>query len=80
MNDESENKLQGRVQETHLERWPMKNSGRAGHSAAADADEESDVAGYSAAAIVDERRVGSSTIELTSWELVGSHTYRWKGT
>ena len=45
------------------------HSGWAGHSATADADEESDVAGYSAAAIVDERRVASSTIELPSCEL-----------
>ena len=43
-------------------------------SATADADEESDVAGYSAAAFVDERRVASSTIELPSCELVESHT------
>ena len=50
------------------------NSGWAGHSAIADADEESDVAGYSAAAIVDERRVASSTIELPCYEAVESHT------
>ena len=48
------------------------NSGWADHSATADADEESDVAGYSAAAIVDERRVASSTIELPSCEAVES--------
>ena len=50
------------------------NSGWAGHSATADADEESDVAGYSAAAIVDARRVASSTIGLPSCEAVESHT------
>ena len=50
------------------------NSGWAGHSATADADEESDVAGYSAAAIVDQRRVASSTIELPCYEAVESHT------
>ena len=49
-------------------------SGWAGHSATADADEESDVAGSSAAAIVDERRVASSTIELPNCEAVESHT------
>ena len=36
--------------------------------------EDSDVAGYSAAAFVDERRVASSTIELPSCEAVESHT------
>ena len=51
---------------------PRKNSGWAGHSATADADEESDVAGYSAAAIVDERRVASSIIELPCCEAVES--------
>ena len=50
------------------------NSGWAGHSATADADEESDVAGSSAAAIVDERRVASSTVELLCYEAVESHT------
>ena len=48
------------------------NSGWAGHSATADADKESDVAGYSAAAIVDERRVASSTIGLPRCESVKS--------
>ena len=48
------------------------NSGWAGHSATAGADEESDVAGYSAAAIVDERRVASSTIGLPRCESVKS--------
>ena len=50
----------------------MKNSGWAGHSATASADEESDVAGYSAAAIVDERRVASSIIVLPCCEAVES--------
>ena len=49
------------------------NSGWAGHPATAGAEEESDVAGYSAAAIVDERRVASSTIELPCYEAVESH-------
>ena len=48
------------------------NSGWAGHSATAGADEESDVAGCSAAAIVDERRVASSTIGLPRCESVKS--------
>ena len=50
------------------------NSGWAGHSATADVDEDSDVAGYSAAAIEDEKRAASSTIELPSCEAVESHT------
>ena len=50
------------------------NSGKTGHSATADTDEESDVAGYSTSAFVDERRVASSIIELSSCEAVESHT------
>ena len=48
------------------------NSGVAGHSATADVGENSDVAGYSVAAVVDERRVASSTIELPRCEAVES--------
>ena len=48
------------------------NSGWASHSATADADKESDVAGHSAATIVDERRVASSTIGLPRCESVKS--------
>ena len=48
------------------------NSGWAGHSATADVDDDSDVAGYSAAAIVDARRVASSIIELPRCEAAES--------
>ena len=51
----------------------MKTSGWAGHSATADVDDDdSDVAGYSAAAVVDVRRVANSTIELPRCEAAES--------
>ena len=46
----------------------------AGYSAAADTDEESDVVGHPATAIVNERRVASSKFGLPRCESVKSHT------
>ena len=50
------------------------NSGWAGFSPAVDTDEDSDVAGYSATAIVNERRVASSKFGLPRCESVKSYT------
>ena len=91
---EFENELQGCKKPMSRELtglMPHKKSGVAGHSVTADVDENSDVAGNSAAAVVDERRVASSTIELTRCEAVESQKvgsssrcsivlcmYRWK--
>ena len=61
------------MQEIHVERpYRSHDSGVAGHSATDDVDKNSDVAGYSSAAVVDERRVARSTIELPRCEAVES--------